>query len=179
MPKRNRLMSGLLIPLTGIKTFPATTQVTIAQDFFAAFGQEEVLGADVRLSVWLDKEPGGFSLALDFDGKLVLCCDRCMEEMDWPLSFTAAYALRRAPDKDSEVEGETEDGREIIIVDASAKEFDAAQVVYDELCLHIPIRHTHPAGGCNPAAVKYLTDKPGGDDELTDTPFAVLKDLQL
>ena len=38
----------------------------------------------------------------------------------------------------------------------------AAQLVYDELSLSIPIRHCHPEGGCNAKALAYLTDTPGG-----------------
>lgn len=172
------MASALLIPLTGIKTFPSVTHWAVGDDFFTTFGQEEVLGADVRVSALLAREADGFSLELAFEGKLVLRCDRCLEEMEWPLSFVAQYALRRMHDRDLEPEDETEDGREIVPVDAAAKDFDAAQIAYDELCLHIPIRHAHPAGGCNPTALKYLTDKPGGEGELLDTPFAGLKDLQ-
>ncbi len=165
----------LSIPLTGLKTYPETTQFAVSGDFFEAFGQEEVLDAAVQLTVSLDKEAGGFSLDLYFEGKLVLRCDRCLEEMDWPLSFSARYALRRA----SEEETETEDGREIIPLEPTDKCFDVSQLVYDELCLSIPIRHTHPDGKCNPESLKYLTDKPGGEGEVMDTPFASLKDLKL
>ena len=169
----------LQIPLTGLKTYPETTQFTVSGDFFESFGQAEVLGSDVCLTVSLDKEPGGFSLELDFAGKLMLRCDRCMEEMDWPLSFSAQYALRRTSDKEFEGVEETEDGREIILLEPSDKFFDLSQLVYDELCLSIPIRHTHPDGKCNPESTKYLTDKPGGEGEMMDTPFAGLKDLKL
>lgn len=169
----------LQIPLTGLKTYPETTQFAVSGDFLEDFGQEEVLDADLRLTVVLDKEPGGFSLELDFEGKLTLRCDRCMEEMDWPLSFSAQYALRRTSDKDFEDVEETEDGREIIPLGPSDKFFDLSQLVYDELCLSIPIRHTHPDGKCNPESTKYLTDKPGGEGEMMDTPFAGLKDLKL
>ena len=169
----------LQIPLTGLRTYPETTQFAVSGDFFEAFGQEEVLDAEVRLTASLDKEAGGFSLDLHFEGKLVLRCDRCMEEMDWPLSFSAQYALRRTSDKDFEDVDETEDGREIIPLDPADKFFDLSQLVYDELCLSIPIRHTHPDGKCNPESLKYLTDKPGGEGEMMDTPFAALKDLKL
>lgn len=169
----------LQIPLTGLKTYPETTQFTVSGDFFEAFGQDDVLDAEVRLTVSLDKEAGGFSLDLYFEGKLVLRCDRCMEEMDWPLSFSSQYALRRTSDKDFEDVEETEDGREIIPLEPSEKFFELSQLVYDELCLSIPIRHTHPDGKCNPESLKYLTDKPGGEGEMMDTPFAALKDLKL
>ena len=165
----------LSIPLTGLKAYPETTQFVVSGDFFEAFGQEEVLDASVHLTVSLDKEAGGFSLDLHFEGKLVLRCDRCLEEMDWPLSFSARYALRRS----SEEETETEDGREIIPLEPMDKCFDVSQLVYDELCLSIPIRHSHSDGKCNPESLKYLTDKPGGEDEVMDTPFAALKDLKL
>ncbi len=169
----------LQIPLTGLKTYPETTRFAVSGDFFKAFGQEDVLDSDLLLTVVLDKEPGGFSLKLDFEGKLTLRCDRCMEEMDWPMGFSARYALRRASDKDSEDVEETEDGREIIPLDPSDKVFDLSQLVYDELCLSIPIRHTHPDGKCNPESLKYLTENPGGEGEVMDTPFAGLKDLKL
>ncbi|MCR4564479.1 MAG: YceD family protein [Bacteroidales bacterium] len=162
-----------------MKTNPEKTQFTVSGDFFDLFGQKEFLDADLRLTVLLGRENGGFALKMDFDGRLVLRCDRCMEEMDWPVSFSSEYALRRQTEGGSEDEDETEDGREIIRMEPSAKFFDLSQLVYDELCLHIPIRHAHPEGGCNPQALKYLTDKPGGEGQMMDTPFAGLKDLQL
>ena len=179
MPKTSRLVEeALLIPLTGPASAVTQTQALLSGSFFESFGHPDILDAQVRVRFRLAREAGGFSLSLDFDGQLSLPCDRCMEVMDWPLSFTAEYALRRRQDREPDPGERTEDGREIIPVDAGAKEFDAAQLVYDELSLSIPIRHCHPEGGCNAKALAYLTDTPGGEEELTDTPFAALKDLQ-
>ena len=166
------MTSSLLLPLTNVKSAPSEQTFSIRTDFFRGIGESPVLAADVQLVTVLRRDGTGFALELRYDGMLTLSCDRCLQDMDFPVHFSNAVQLRR------DGEGlEDEDGREIIDLDASAKEFDAAQLVYDDLCLAIPIRHCHPEGGCDERFLSYLTDKPGGEEETLDTPFSALKEL--
>ena len=165
-------MSSLLIPLTGLKGTSQDTEFSVSGAFFREFGEGPVLDADVKVKAVLSREGADFALDLHYEGVLTLSCDRCLQEMSFPVSLTSRVLLSR-----DGREEESEDGREVIPLEAVAKEFDAAQLIYDDLSLCIPIRHTHPEGGCDPKVLTYLTDNPGDEQEPTDSPFSALGKL--
>lgn len=161
----------IIIPLTGSKLF----DFVVGKEFFEAFDNEEIMSAQIALNLTLTKQGGDFDLSLTAQGFLTLPCVRCWDEMKFPIELEEELVLRRGADQ----EDETPDGREIAVIEASQKEYDASQWVYDNICLALPIQHCHPEGTCNPIVSAYLTDNPGGEQELTENPFAGLKDLKL
>lgn len=167
-------MSSLLIPLTGLKGASQETEFSVSGAFFREYGEGPVLDADVKVKAVLSRDGADFALDLHYEGVLTLSCDRCLQEMTFPLQFTAGVLLSRQDIAGDQTRG---DGREVIPIEASAKEFDAAQMVYDHLSLSIPIRHTHPEGGCDPKVLRYLTDNPGTGEESKESPFSALGKL--
>lgn len=160
----------IIIPLTGSKSF----DFVIGKEFFEAFDNEEITAAELALTLNVTKEAADYALHFQLRGYLVLPCVRCWDDMKFPMDIQGDLVLRRGGEEE-----ETPDGREIALIDAAQKEYDASQWVYDAICLSVPMQHCHPEGECNPLASTYLTDDPGGEQELTENPFAGLKDLKL
>lgn len=170
-------MSSLLIPLTGLKGASQETEFPVSGAFFREFGEGPVLDADVKVMATLSREGADFALELRYEGVLTLSCDRCLQEMSFPVQLTNRVLLSRRGQEDAADGMTLDDGREVIPLEASAKEFDATQLIYDDLSLSVPISHTHPEGGCDPTVLRYLTDNPGGGQEPMDSPFSALGKL--
>ena len=57
-------------------------------------------------------------------------------------------------------------------------EFDMSQIIYDYMCLALPMQRVHRDGECNPETVKYF-DAPmtSSQESAQENPFAALKDM--
>ena len=87
------------------------------------------------------------------------------------------FRSQEPADSSDAAEGE----REIVWLPESDVDLDLGQIVYDYVCLSLPVQRVHPDGECNPEAVRFLSSEddqgdiaPGEDSSL---PFASLKDL--
>ncbi|MBQ1648310.1 MAG: DUF177 domain-containing protein, partial [Bacteroidales bacterium] len=73
---------------------------------------------------------------------------------------------------------ESADGREVLLHEVTDQQLDLGQIVYDYICLSLPMQRVHPEGKCNPDTVRFLgrtIEVPdSGDDQ---NPFSVLKGL--
>ena len=81
---------------------------------------------------------------------------------------------------DSESSEENQDGeREVIFLPVDNTEFDVKQVVYDYVCLSLPLQRVHEDGKCNPEALKYLEgcEVVEVSEDADKNPFAALKGL--
>ena len=53
------------------------------------------------------------------------------------------------------------------------------QIMYDYVCLSIPMQRVHPEGQCNPLVMKYLNigAKPMEEGKTDVSPFSSLRDF--
>ena len=62
----------------------------------------------------------------------------------------------------------------------SDTDLDLSQIIYDYVCLSLPVQRVHEEGGCNPEALKFLNSEElsgKDDDDDSSLPFAALKSL--
>ena len=111
---------------------------------------------------------------------MVVACDRCLGELELPVSVHPAFSVKfgEAPEDESSA---TYGDREIVFLPESDTDMDLSQIVYDYVCISLPMSRVHPEGECDPGTVKYLHSEDEGDVEEAevpaDSPFAALKDL--
>ena len=73
---------------------------------------------------------------------------------------------------------EQEGEREVIFVPEDNADLDMSQIIYDYVCLSLPMQRCHEEGECNPEAMKYY----GGEaaetvkDDVAN-PFSALKNM--
>ena len=172
------MMDLILIPLNGLPAGKTPFFRHVGKEFFETFGNSEILDADLDVRAEVEKSGSYLGVDLQMTGTLTVACDRCLEDLRMPVDETVLLSIKFGPepaDGDAEVK---EGDRETVYLPADGSDIDLSQTVYDYACLALPMQRVHPDGGCNPAAVRYLTlEGEPEPQEPADSPFAALKGL--
>ena len=130
--------------------------------------------------VLVEKSGRYVGVDLDIEGTVVVACDRCLGELELPVSVHNSFSIKYG-EASEEPSSATEGGREILVLPETDADLDLTQVIYDYVCISLPLSRVHPEGECDPETVKYLhSDEEGGEEEPAapaENPFAALKDL--
>ncbi len=171
---------NFLIPLNGLKAGQNEFFWRAGEEFFESFGNEEILDASLELEVVAQKVGGCVEVDCEVQGSVTVSCDRCLADLDIPVDLEIRLSVRHEGQQEAD-----DEEREVITVAADETQFDMAQVVYDYVCLSLPLRRVHPDGECDPEVAGRLGDPEDEVDEEVDAdpatdednPFAKLKSL--
>ena len=166
-----------IIPLNGWAAGEREFRWQAGIKFFQKFDNAEILDAAVDIDARAVKSGHYIGVDLDIRGSVTVPCDRCLEDLTLPVEAHPAFSVKFGEEASSEEEMR-EGSREILFLDASDAELDLSQVIYDYVCLSLPMQRVHAEGQCNPDTVRFLSQEPE-DEEAGDTnsPFAALKGL--
>lgn len=164
---------NFIIPLNGLASGESRFSWHVGKEFFEAFENAEVLDAELDASVIVEKSGRYLGVDCEIDGTVTVACDRCLEDLQMPVSAEVLLSVKYGDEESSEDHQEGE--REIVFVPEGEAELDLGQIIYDYVCLSLPMQRHHEDGECNPDAMRYLS----GEDlsEGTGSPFAALKEL--
>ena len=169
---------GFIIPLNGLTAGENKFFWQAGKEFFDSFENTEILDAQLDIDVRVEKSGRYIGIDCYVLGKVVVECDRCLEELEIPVDLDVLLSVKFG---ESESSDESQDGeREVIFLPVDNTEFDVKQVVYDYVCLSLPLQRVHEEGECNPETMKYYGE--GQKDEAVEVvsennPFAALKDM--
>ena len=173
-------MQPFIVPLNGLASGRTPFRWHAGGQFFSGFENSEILDADLVVDVVVEKSGRYVGVDVDIDGTVVVACDRCLGDLELPVSVSPSFSVKfgEAPeDKSFGAEGD----REILFLPESDTDMDLSQIVYDYVCTSLPLSRVHPEGECDPETVKYLhSEDEGADAEPAaqeGNPFAALKDL--
>ena len=174
---RVTMNDGFIIPLNGLTAGENKFFWRAGKEFFDSFENSEIL--DSQLDIEVNAEKSGRYIGVDcyVSGKVVVECDRCLEELEMPVDLDILLSVKFG---DAESSDETQEGeREVIFLPVDNTELDMKQVVYDYVCLSLPLQRVHEEGECNPDAIKYLEGQEVKEvsEETDKNPFAALKEL--
>ena len=172
-------MNGnFIIPLNGLTAGENTFFWTAGKEFFDSFENSEILDAQLDIETWVEKSGRYIGVDCYVSGKVVVECDRCLEELAMPVDLDVKLSVKFG---DADASDENQDGeREVIFLPVDNTELDMKQIVYDYVCILLPIQRVHEDGGCNPDAMKYLDpQEPSESSEIegANNPFAALQGL--
>ena len=168
---------NFIIPLSGLAAGQTFFSWTAGKEFFESFENTEVLDAELNISVVAEKSGRYLGVDATVVGYLVVECDRCLDDLQIPTDVTVRLSIKYGMEESSDEHHEGE--REVIFIPEDNAEFDMSQIIYDYVCLSLPMQRVHEEGECNPEVLKRLGMSEGGngDDEIIDSPFAALKNL--
>jgi len=178
--------SYFTIPLNGLTPGVRDICWGVTGKFFEEFGNEEILDASVDVKASIAKAGSKILIDLYLEGWVSVQCDRCLEEIRMPVDTCAKLTVKFAAEPSSSDLTEREDAddnpdREVLYLPQGEPDIDISQVVYDYVCLSLPLQRHHPDGECNPETAKYLSSESSSSavNEPSDSnnPFAALKDL--
>lgn len=131
---------NLFIQLKGLPDGNSRFHWDLGKEFFASFGNSDILEASVEVDVKLEKSGESISLYVTLGGKVTVPCDRCLAPLD--VEIGTGFDVDARPGSDCR--NEEENG------------IDISQDVYDYTCLSIPMHRVHADGLCDQDVVRYI-----------------------
>lgn len=166
-----------IIPLNGWAAGERDFRWQADTEFFQKFDNTEILDAAVGIGAKAVKSGHYIGVDLDIQGTVTVACDRCLEDLTLPVEAHPAFSVKFGTEALAEEEMR-EGSREILFLDADDADLDLSQVIYDYVCLALPMQRVHAEGECNPDTVKFLSRGAGNEEAATtDSPFSALKGL--
>ena len=166
-----------IIPLNGWAAGEREYRWQADHKFFQKFDNTEILDAVLEVQARAVKSGHYIGVDLDIRGTVTVACDRCLEDLQLPVEAHPAFSVKFGEEVSSEEEMR-EGSREILFLSASDTDLDLSQVIYDYVCLSLPMQRVHAEGECNPDTVRFLGHEPENEEAgETNSPFAALKGL--
>ena len=168
---------NFIIPLSGLAAGQTFFSWTAGKEFFESFENTEVLDAELNISVVAEKSGRYLGVDATVVGYLVVECDRCLDDLQIPTDVTVRLSIKYGMEESSDEHHEGE--REVIFIPEDNAEFDMSQIIYDYVCLSLPMQRVHEDGECNPDTMKYYC----GEEQQTESsdegsnPFSALKNM--
>jgi uncharacterized metal-binding protein YceD (DUF177 family) len=167
-----------IIPLNGLAAGESRFSWHAGKEFFEEFGNTEILAADIDIEVVAEKSGRYLGIDCEVDGKVTVECDRCLEDLDIMIGTDIMLSVKYGSEENSDDHQEGE--REVLFVPQDEAELDLSQIIYDYVCLSLPMQRVHEDGGCNPETMRYYAAgevEALEEPEQQENPFAALKDM--
>lgn len=119
--------------------------------FFESVDGPEVRQGDVNVSLAVLRMASAFELEFRINGKIVVTCDRCLEDM-----FIPVETINRLIVTFGDQYAETSD--EQVIISEEEGFINVAWYIYEFIALAIPMKHVHEPGECDEAMVAKLSE---------------------
>ncbi|MDO7741934.1 MAG: DUF177 domain-containing protein [Flavobacteriales bacterium] len=162
----------------GLKPGKHEFQMEVDASFFDSFPFSEISKAEGMVNVILDKLGNGLDCHVNFQGLCQLPCDRCLSDLELPLTFQERLIVQLG--------GQTDLENDIWTLGPELHELNLAQPVFEWIHLCLPFRRVHPdLEACDPTMIDHLAqssrkDEKGTDDgnDAIDPRWNALKDLK-
>ena len=128
-----------------LKTLPIGKSIVeyhLDNAFFALLEDVDIQRGDLNVRVDINREAKQSELNFELEGKVVVQCDRCLEDMDQPIKTNGHLIVRFGKEfKD--------DGDDVVIVPEEQGIINVSWFLYEFIELAVPIKHVHQFGQCN------------------------------
>ena len=143
-------------------TDTAEYEYQLNNDFFLDLDAPEVQKGQVNVTLKVRKTSGVYQLDFQTEGKVVVICDRCLDEMEQPIETTDQLKVKLGTEYSEE--------DDMVIVPEEEGYINVAWFIYEFIALSIPMKHVHAPGKCNKEMVNKLSKhlRVSADDEDDD-----------
>lgn len=126
------------------------------RSFLEEFGNEFINDLSASVNIDLVKSADWIKLECRINGSVVVSCDRCLDDLTLPLDISLPFTVKFVSSMDEEMDDEY--GDDVILLTKGDGELDLDQVIYDYICLSLPLRKVHEEGECNPIMLEKMKD---------------------
>ena len=166
------LMADYRIPFVGLKPGKHEFQMRVDPEFFACFPHSDVDQVHGEVLLELDKLDTTMTLRLDLDAQLTAPCDRCLDDVNIPLTSSDRISIRFGDDTMLE--------DDLWILGTKEYELDVAHAIFQLVHLAKPSRVIHELeADCDLSMTEWQDDSAadGEDGDDIDPRWAALKRL--
>ena len=166
-----------IIPLNGLAAGITEFSWQAGKEFFDSFENSEILDAHLDTDVRVEKSGRYIGVDCDVRGEVKVECDRCLDELDMPVDVEIKLSVKYGSEESSEDPQQGE--REVLFIPETDAEMDLSQIVYDYVCLSLPMQRMHDEGECNPEVMKRYGAPEVSEvqEEEGENPFSALKGM--
>ena len=136
------------IELKNMKADSAKYEFTLDNQFFVDLDGPEVQKGKLAVELNVKKTSGVFLLDFQTEGFVIVPCDRCLDEMELPVSTSDKLKVKLGSSF-------AEEG-DIVVVPEEDGYINIAWFLYEFIALNIPMKHVHAPGKCNKGMVGPL-----------------------
>lgn len=134
--------SAYKLPLKSLGTGTHEFEYHLDKQFFANMESSDVHDADLTVHLTVKYNGDFYDLDFHVSGEVVLICDRCLDDLHYPIDTTYHIIVKYGEDYN-------DDSDEVLEIPESDNTLNVAYMLYDTVELAIPIKHVHPLGKCN------------------------------
>jgi uncharacterized metal-binding protein YceD (DUF177 family) len=148
------ILSFYNIAIKGLSQGKHVFDYEIDSKFFAEFEGGVVDEGKVNVHLTLEKQSSLMILWFDLKGTVEVQCDRCLEMYSQPVKSQERIFVKFG-------EKEFNAGDDVIWVSINDYQLNVAQLIYEFICLAVPIKKVHPDdengnSSCDPEMIEKL-----------------------
>lgn len=151
------------IDLKGMRTDSCQYDFLLDDEFFADIEGSEVQRGKVRVTLVVKRTSCAYVLNFRTEGEVVAPCDRCLDDMELPISSADELMVKFGAEY-------AEEDDNLIVVPEVEGAINVAWFMYEFVALAIPMKHVHAPGKCNKEMSgklsKHLRTTADDDDEM-------------
>jgi len=130
------------LPLKSMAPGTHQFEYKLGKTFFNNMENEDIHDADLRVALTVVYKADVYELDFAVEGTLTLICDRCLDDLEFPVDTTYHINVKYGDDYN-------DDSDTLLVIPESDNYLNVAYMIYDTVALTIPIKHVHPLGKCN------------------------------
>ncbi len=134
--------SAYKLPLKSLGIGTHEFEYHLDKQFFVNMESSDVHDADLSVHLTVTYKGDFYDLDFHITGEVVLICDRCLDDLHFPIDATYHIVVKYGDDYN-------DDSDEVLEIPQSDNSLNVAYMLYDTVELAIPIKHVHPMGKCN------------------------------
>ena len=160
-------LSKYIVDLKGLQENVTQYEYILDNQFFADLDAPEVQKGKVTVSLTIKRFSNAFELLFQTEGVVIVQCDRCLDEMEQPISSEDKFTVKFGAKYDDENES-------LIVIPEEEGTLNVAWFMYEFIALAIPMKHVHPSGKCNNLVSKKLGKllrTSSNDEDLSEDDF--------
>ena len=169
--------SAFKLPLKSLPSGSHEFEYELGKQFFEDMESADIRDAHLKVNVLVNVKGDVYELSLKVTGELTLICDRCLDELPWPVDTEYKVFVKYGEDYNDEADN-------LLVIPESDNFLNISYILYDTVALTIPIKHVHPMGKCNRAMSTLLrkhrspvSNLEGDDSEMMEEMMDSIDDI--
>ncbi|MEM1327051.1 MAG: DUF177 domain-containing protein [Bacteroidota bacterium] len=163
-------MIEYIIPIASLKQGLYEYDFEVTDGFFQHFEDSLLQKGTLKVRLELEKRSGLIELQFDIQGSVITTCDRCLEEMAFPIDENQHMVVKYSD--------ELEDDLEVSYIPFGTEMMDVSKFIYEYIHLAIPMAKTHEDIGEDcPVHLEDFLDEDDTADDNAPSVWDALKNI--